>query len=89
MGRASVIRKFVRAGAHIGYSVHPQAATMRDYLLNLEQVVKSRYETLFAIRECFRKGLPFCVIEEGKRDLVLSKKTANILSAYKTIKVRP
>ena len=89
MPRADVIRKFIRSGIHLGYSVESESAVRRDYLQNLEQIARSRYETLYAIRECFRQRQPFCVIEESKRDLVLSKKVANMISAYKTIKVRP
>ena len=89
MPRTDVIRKFIRAGIHLGYSVDAESAVRRDYLQNLERIVRSRYDTLYAIRECFRRRQPFCVIEESRRDLVLSKKVANMISAYKTIKVRP
>eukprot|EP00210_Caulerpa_lentillifera_P003463 g3305.t1 len=89
MTRESIIRKFLQVGAHIGESADAKSALRRDYLLNLEKVMRSRYETLFAIRQCFRHKQRFCVIEEDKKGLPLSNKVSNIIKAYKTIKVRP
>ena len=87
MARSDIIRKFIRAGVHLGESVTSESAFRRDYLQSLEQVARSRYETLYAIRQCFRRRQPFCVVEEDKKDAALSKRTANIILAYKTIKV--
>lgn len=88
MGREDVIRKLLKAGAHLGYTAS-EASLKRDYLQDLERIARARYETLFAVRQCFRRRQPFCVVEEGKKDMALSKRVADIIRAYKTIKVRP